>query len=134
MFKTSSGKYIAPQPLENKLKSSPYILQSLVIGLARPFVTALIVPNFHILEEWCLIEEIHWTSPQYMVHNIKVYEKIEQEVAQINKNLTNFQQIKAFVLCVEEWTTENKLLTTTLKPIRKSLLKLYEKDLNKIYS
>ena len=134
IFKTSSGKYIAPQPLENKLKSSPYILQSLVIGFARPFVTALIVPNFHLLEEWCLKEDIHWTSPQYMVHNIKVNEKIEQEVAQINKYLTNFQQIKAFILCAEEWTTENKLLTTTLKPIRKSLLKLHEKDLNKIYS
>jgi long-chain acyl-CoA synthetase len=134
IFKTSAGKYIAPQPLENKLKSSPYILQSLVIGFGRPFVTALIVPNFHLLEEWCVSEDIHWTSPQYMVHNIKVNEKIEQEVTQINQNLSNFQQIKAFVLCAEEWTTENKLLTTTLKPIRQSLLKLNEKDLNKIYS
>ena len=134
IFKTSAGKYIAPQPLENKLKSSPYIIQSLVIGFARPFVTALIVPNFHLLEEWCLTEEIHWTSPQYMVHNIKVYEKIEQEVDQVNQELTNYKQIRAFILCDEEWTTENKLLTATLKPIRKSLLKLNEKGLNKIYS
>lgn len=134
IFKTSSGKYIAPQPLENQLKSSPYILQSLVIGFARPFVTALIVPNFNLLEEWCQAEDIHWTSPQYMVHNIKVNEKIEQEVAKINQNLPDFQQIKAFILCAEEWTTDNKLLTTTQKPIRKSLLKVNEKDLNKIYS
>ena len=69
-----------------------------------------------------------------MVHNIKVYEKIEQEVAQVNQELTNYKQIRAFILCDEEWTTENKLLTATLKPIRKSLLKLNEKGLNKIYS
>lgn len=134
IFKTSSGKYIAPQPLENQLKSSPYILQSLVIGFARPFVTALIVPNFHLLEEWCKTEDIHWTSPQYMVHNIKVNEKIEQEVAKTNQNLAHYKQIKAFVLCDEEWTADNKLLTASLKPIRKSLLKLNEKALNKIYS
>jgi long-chain acyl-CoA synthetase len=134
IFKTSAGKYIAPQPLENKLKSSPYILQSLVIGFSRPFVTALIVPNFHLLEEWCQSEDIHWTSPQYMVHNIKVNEKIEQEIAKTNEALANYKQIKAFILCAEEWTTANNLLTATLKPIRRSLLKLNEKDLNKIYS
>jgi len=134
IFKTSAGKYIAPQPIENALKSSPYIIQSLVIGFQRPFVTALIVPNFHLLEEWCESEKIHWTSPQYMVHNIKVYERIEEEVTQINQNLTNYKQIKAFILCDEEWTTDNKLLTATLKPIRKSLLKQNEKSLNKIYS
>ena len=134
IFKTSAGKYIAPQPLENMLKSSPYILQSLVIGFARPFVSALMVPNFRLLEEWCQAEDIHWTSPQYMVHNIKVYEKIEQEVARINQNLTQYKQIRAFILSDEEWTTDNKLLTATLKPIRKTLLKLNEKELNKIYS
>jgi long-chain acyl-CoA synthetase len=134
IFKTSAGKYVAPQPIENNLKSSPYILQSLVVGFARPFVSALLVPNFHLLEEWCRSQDIHWTSPQYMVHNIKVYNKIKREVAKINKNLANYEQIRAFVLCDEEWTTENKLLTATLKPIRKSLLKLSEKELNKIYS
>jgi long-chain acyl-CoA synthetase len=134
IFKTSAGKYIAPQPIENDLSSSPYISQSLVIGFARPFVSALLVPNFHLLEEWCKSENIHWTSPQYMVHNIKVYNKIEQEITKINNNLANYKQIKAFILCDEEWTTENKLLTATLKPIRKLLIKLNEKELNKIYS
>jgi long-subunit acyl-CoA synthetase (AMP-forming) len=69
-----------------------------------------------------------------MVHNIKINEKIEQEIELINQNLSGYEQIKAFILCDEEWTTENKLLTATLKPIRKSLLKLNEKGLNKIYS
>jgi len=134
IFKTSAGKYIAPQPLENILKSSPYISQCLVIGFGRPFVAALIVPNFYFLEDWCLIENIHWTSPQYMVHNIKVQEKLKQEIDKINQSLANYTQIKKIVLNHEEWTIENKLLTTTLKPIRKSLLKLNEKDINKIFS
>jgi long-chain acyl-CoA synthetase len=133
IFKTSAGKYIAPLPLENMLNSSPYIMQSLVTGFARPFVTALIMPNINLLHEWCLANNIHWTSPQFMVHNIKVIEKYKQEVALINKNLPAFKHIKDFVLCYEEWTVENKLLTTTLKPIRKRLLTLFEKDINKLY-
>ena len=133
IFKTSAGKYIAPQPLENKLKTSAFIAQSLVIGFARPYVMALIVPNFAILEEWCHRHDIHWTAPQYMVHNIKVIEKYRQEVAGINRDLANFKQIKDFILCEEEWTTANHLLTNTLKPIRKALLSRYDKEINKLY-
>ena len=134
IFKTSSGKYIAPQPLENLLKSSPFIVQCLIIGFARPFVIALIVPNFDLLQEWCQDNEIHWTSAQYIVHNIKVKEKFEQEIAKINETLTNYKQIRKFILCHEEWTIENKLLTSTQKPIRKSLLALNEKEIDKLYA
>lgn len=133
IFKTSAGKYVAPQPIENSLKSSPYILQCLVIGLSRPFVSSLIVPNFKFLEEWCLRENIHWTAPQYMVHNIKVHEKFEEEVAKVNADLANFKHVKGFILLDEEWTEKNKLLTTTQKPIRKALLDLNEKALIKLY-
>lgn len=134
IFKTSSGKYIAPQPLENLLKSSPFIAQCLIIGFARPFVIALIVPNFDLLQEWCQDNGIHWTSAQYIVHNIKVKEKFEKEIAKINETLTNYKQIKKFILSHEEWTIENKLLTATQKPIRKSLLALNEKEINKLYA
>lgn len=134
IFKTSSGKYIAPLFLENMLNSSNFILQSLVIGFTRPYVIALIVPEFNMLKEWCISEEIHWTSPTYMAHNIKVKEKIEQEISRVNMTLANYQQIRNFVLCDEEWSAENKLLTATLKPIRKSLLTLYSKEINNLYS
>jgi len=134
IFKTSSGKYIAPQPLENLLKSSPFFMQSLVFGFSRPFVSALIVPNFDLLQEWCHDNGIHWTSAQYIVHNIKVREKYEQELAKINETLTNYKQIRKFILCHDEWTVENKLLTATQKPIRKSLLALNEKEINKLYA
>lgn len=133
IFKTSSGKYIAPLPLENLLKSSPYILQCLVMGFSRPFVAALIVPNFALLHEWCKLYNVHWTSPQYMVHNIKVYEKIKSEIDQINQSLPYYKHIKAFVLGHKEWTIENKMLTATQKPIRKALLTLYKKEIEKLY-
>jgi len=133
IFKTSSGKYIAPQPLENSLKSSPFILQTLVFGFGRPFASALIVPNFNFLEDWCQTQKIHWTAPQYIIHNIKVIEKFDSEVADINSQLPLFKQIKKIILCEEVWSTENKLLTTTLKPIRKNLLEMNEKAINKMY-
>jgi long-chain acyl-CoA synthetase len=133
IFKTSSGKYIAPQPLENLLKQSPFINQCLVIGFARPFVTALIVPNFILLHDWCIFNNIYWTSPQYMVHNILVYEKYESEIKKVNQTIPNYKHIRGFVLCYEEWTTENKMLTTTQKPIRKSIVLKYEKEINKLY-
>lgn len=134
IFKTSSGNYIAPQQLENRLKSSDFIMQCLVIGFGRPFVIALIVPNFILLKEWCEANHIHWTSPQYMVHNIKVYEKLKQEIARVNQESPNYKKIRNFILCHEEWTVENNLLTATQKPIRKALLLLNEKEINKLYA
>ena len=134
IFKTSAGKYIAPQELENKLKTSNFILQCLVVGFAKPFVSTLIVPNFTLLKDWCLDKNIHWTAAEYMVHNIKVREKFAQEIAIINEKLPNYKQIKDFILLAEEWTENNKLLTTTQKPIRKLLLELNEKALNKLYA
>lgn len=134
IFKTSSGKYIAPQPLENNLNSSTFIVQSLVLGFNKPYATALIVPNFNILKDWCLLEDIHWTAPIYMAHNIKVIEKLNNEISLLNKELPSYKQIRDFVICDKEWTTENRLLTSTLKPIRKSLLGLYSKEIHKLYN
>lgn len=134
IFKTSAGKYIAPLPIENKLNSSSYIVQSLIIGFGHPHVIALIVPNFNMLKEWCQIENIHWTSPTYMVHNIKVIGKLEKEVEIVNRELFGHKRIRNFILCAEEWSIENKLLTGTLKPIRKNLLELFSKEINKLYS
>jgi len=133
IFKTSAGKYIAPQPLENQLNSSPFIIQSMIIGFGKPYLIALIVPDFLLLEEWCLLEDIHWTSSTYMVHNIKVREKIETEISSINADLPNYKRIRSFIICDEEWTAENNLLTTTLKPIRKALMDLFIKEIDKSY-
>jgi long-chain acyl-CoA synthetase len=133
IFKTSSGKYISPLPLQNHVAKSPFIQQCLVLGFQRPFVTALIVPNFELLEKWCEQKGIHWTSPQFMVHNIKIREVVHHEIDRLNESLPGFQRIRDFVLCHQEWTVENRELTNTLKPIRKNLLEHYEKEVEKMY-
>lgn len=133
IFKTSAGKYIAPQPLENLINSSPFVIQSMVVGFGKPYLIALLVPNFTLLKEWCQLENIHWTAPTYMVHNIKVVDKLQSEIDMVNQELPNYKQIRGFILCDTEWSTENKLLTNTLKPIRKALLDFYKKEIIKTY-
>ncbi|MEN8247544.1 MAG: long-chain fatty acid--CoA ligase [Bacteroidota bacterium] len=133
IFKTSTGKYVAPQPLENQLKTSPFIEQAMVIGFNKPFIVALIVPNFKNLEDWCYEQGIHWTSAQYMTHNIKVVEKIEKEIEEINLIHARYQQVKKIHLCYEEWTVDNEALTGTHKLNRNKIMQGYQKDINKLY-
>ncbi len=133
IFKTSAGRYIAPQPLESHFIRSPYIMQCIVIGFQRPFVTALIVPNFSILEKWCRQENIHWTAPQFMVLNIKVRAKIQQEVDRLNEELQNYKRIRNFVLCDKEWTMESGEMTSSYKLSRKTLINNYQKAIEKMY-
>lgn len=134
IFKTSSGKYIAPLPLQIHFTKSPFIQRCLVIGFQRPFVTALIVPHFPMLEAWCTEAGIHWTSPQFMVHNIKVRAKVKQEIDALNEPLPNFQRIRDFVLCPEEWTIENGEITNTLKPVRHRLVEHHLAAIEKMYA
>lgn len=133
IFKTSSGKYIAPHQLQHHFTSSSYIQQCLIIGFQRPYVTALIVPNFTLLQKWCERKNIHWTSPQFMVYNIKVIEKIQFEINQLNQRLANFQRIKKFSLQYEEWTIENGYYSTSYKPIRYKLMQAFEKEIEGMY-
>jgi long-chain acyl-CoA synthetase len=133
IFKTSSGKYISPLPLQNHFLKSPFIEQCLILGFQRPFVTALLVPDFQLLEAWCKQQDIHWTSPQFMVHNIKVRAHYQHEVDRFNESLPNYQRLRDFVLCHQEWTVESGELTNTLKPIRKNIVDHYLKEIEKMY-
>ncbi|NOT73968.1 MAG: long-chain fatty acid--CoA ligase [Cyclobacteriaceae bacterium] len=133
IFKTSSGKYIAPAPLQNHFTRSLFIERCLIIGFQRPFVTALIVPNMPILEAWCNQESIHWTSPQFMVHNIKVRARFQEEIDALNNNLPNVERIRNFTLCHEDWSIEKGELTTTLKPVRRLLEENYKGEVTKMY-
>jgi long-chain acyl-CoA synthetase len=133
IFKTSAGKYIAPQQLEKHLRSSPFIQQCLIIGFNKPFITALIVPNFAMLQNWCDREAIHWTSPDYMVHNIKVRALFQKEISQLNKELPNNERVRDFFICEKEWTNESGEMTTSFKPLRDILQKNYAKEINKMY-
>lgn len=133
IFKTSAGQYIAPQPLEFHFVGSPFIQQFLVIGFQRPYVTALVVPNFSMLEKWCAREAIHWTAPQFMVLNIKVVAKIREEIEHLNDELPNYKRVRNFVLCDKEWAPETGELTSNFKPMRKALLDKYEKEIENLY-
>lgn len=134
IFKTSTGKYVAPLPLQNHLARSAFIQHCLILGFQRPFVTALIVPHFEILKNWCQQEDIHWTSPEFMIHNIKVITKFRTEIEILNQELPNFQQVKGFVLCSHEWSIEKGEVTTTLKPVRKVLETNYQVEIEKVYA
>ncbi len=133
IFKTSSGKYIAPQQLQIHFMASSFIDRCLIIGFQRPYVTALILPNFVMMEKWCKQEHIHWTAPQFMVHNIKVRARLAKEVEALNETLPNFERVRNFILCHEDWTPENGEMTATLKPVRRVLEDHYRGEIEKMY-
>lgn len=133
IFKTSGGKYIAPQELETALKSSPYIEECLALGFQRPFAAALVMPNFNLLKSWCEEHDIHWTAPQFMVHNHKVAQFMEEEVKRINEGLPAYKRIRAFHLLHEPWSAETGELTPTLKARRDVILEKFSKELDALY-
>jgi long-chain acyl-CoA synthetase len=133
IFKTSSGKYVAPQQLENHLKQSLFIERCMIIGFQRPYVTALIVPQFESVRSWCDKNDIHWTAPQFMVHNIKVRAKFQLEIDKLNEELPHYETIRNFVLCHTDWSIEKGEVTPTWKPIRSQLEKNYQVDIDKMY-
>ena len=134
IFKTSSGKYIAPTLLENELNGSIFIDSCMVLGFQRPFVTALIVPNFVNLKRWCEENDVHWTAPQYMVINPKVVEFMESVVEEINEGMTNTERIRKHHLLFEPWEVETEELTYTLKLRRPFILEKYKKEIDAMYS
>lgn len=134
IFKTTTGKFVAPAFVEQQLIRSPFISQAMAVGLNRPFVGALIVPNFVILEGWCKEHNVHWTSPQFMVLNPKVEKLFRQEIGRINEErLGAIDKVRAFHLLHEPWTSENGLLTPTLKLRREVLTKQFGEEIEKIF-
>jgi long-chain acyl-CoA synthetase len=133
LFKTASGKFISPQKLEIALYSSGFIEQAMVLGLNRPYVGALIVPDFKALELWAQQNKVHWTSPQYMVHNPKIEKLIRKEIDQVNQNMESAERIRAYTLLHELWTPENGLLTPTLKLRRHTILEAHVETVDQMY-
>lgn len=133
IFKTSKGKYITPQSLENKILQSPYIEHCIILGFNRPYVIALVLPSFPQIEKWCETNKVHWTGPQFMVINPKVEKLFESIVDNINVDLNNYEQIKKFHLLFEPWSIQNKILTPTYKPKRAVLEKKYQNEIEDLY-
>ena len=133
LFKTSHGKFISPQVVENQLKTSSFIDQCMVYGLGKPYVVALIIPNFNQLKEWCDEHKIHWTAPQYMVINPKVETFFKALIDELNKELEAVEQVKKFHLLFEEWSVTSQELTPTLKIRRKIITDKNKNLLDKLY-
>ncbi|MDL5048546.1 long-chain fatty acid--CoA ligase [Oscillatoria amoena NRMC-F 0135] len=134
IFKTTAGIYISPQPLEDHFTSSPFISHCLVIGYNKPFVSALLVPNFTWLKHWCEESGVHWTSPTFMIHNIKVVQIMQREIDRLNSNLESYKRIRKFILSDAEWTIDSGDLTASFKVKRSVLLAKHEAAINKLYS
>ncbi len=134
IFKTSGGKYVAPQALENKFKESLFIEQIMVIGENRKFPSALIVPDFTHLKKWCEIHNIPFTSKSDVILKLEVIDRIQKEVDHYNLDFGQSEQIKKFKLLSDEWTVDSGELTATLKLKRKIINEKYSSQVEKMYS
>ncbi|MEM9917806.1 MAG: AMP-dependent synthetase/ligase [Bacteroidota bacterium] len=133
IFKTTSGKYVAPLYVENHLRQSAYIDQCMVIGFNRPFVSALIIPDFIQLEQWCIEHDVHWTAPQYMVLNPRVVQFYDELVVRLNQDLKKNERVRKFLLLHENWTEEKGELTLTAKLRRSSIVENNKKAIDALY-
>lgn len=135
MFKTSGGKYIAPQILENTMKQSRFIEQIMVIGDGQKMPGAIIQPNFEFVKEWASLHGIALTnSNEETIENPKVIERIQQEVETLNEKFGNWEKIKRFELTPDIWSIDGGQLTPTLKLKRKVILEKYKGLYDKIYN
>ncbi len=135
LFKTSGGKYIAPQVIENKMKRSPFIEQIMVIGEGEKMPSALIQPDFEYIKKW--LQKNKFTFLDDFKNICKKEElliKITREIDKINQEFGDWERIKKFELTPQIWSIENGLLTPTMKLKRKSILKKYIHLKEKIYS
>lgn len=133
LLKTSGGKYVAPAPIESKFRESFLIEQIMVVGESKKFVSALIVPAFPALHEWAKENGVTYSSNEELIKNPKVVALYQKEVDQTNPNFSHIEQIKKFVLLPNEWTTETKELTPTMKIKRKVIAEKYAKEIAAIY-
>lgn len=133
VFKTSFGKYVSPQPLENKLKESPFIENAMVVGENQKFAGALISLDFDHLKSWCRVKGIPYTTNEEMIEMPRIKQRIKKDIDEFNKDFGETEQIKKFVLIPQIWSMENKELTPTLKLKRDVISSRYKKEIDSIF-
>jgi long-chain acyl-CoA synthetase len=135
MFKTSGGKYIAPQLLENTMKQSRFIEQIMVIGDGQKMPAAFIQPSFEFVKEWAKLHHVPLgTTNEEIIANPKVMERIQQEIDTLNEKFGNWEKIKRFELTPDVWSIAAGHLTPTMKLKRKVVMEMYKDLFNKIYN
>jgi len=133
IFKLSTGKYIAPQPIENVFKESSFIEQMMVIGENEKFAAALISPAFEYLHDWCHQKKIRFRENEDLVEIPEVLEKYRQEIKRFNQRIGKSEQIITFRLVCEQWTPDSGELSPTLKLKRKYISQKYQHLIDEIY-
>ena len=134
LIKTSGGKFIAPQPIEAKLKLSPLVAHPIVIGNGRKFASVIISPNFNALEQWAGERGIAFESREELVSNSKVLEEFHRIMADVNQDLAHFETIKKIVLVPDDFTISAGEVTPTLKLRRKAIEEKYREQIDALYS
>lgn len=133
LFKTSGGKYVAPLPIENKLKESIFVEQAMIVGSEKKFVGALIVPSFPNLKEWLRHNGIPFTSKDEILNLPAVHHLYRELVESFNKFFNHVEQVKRFELLPEEWSVETGEMTPKMSLKRKVILEKYRDSINRIY-
>ena len=134
LFKTSGGKYVAPQPIENKFKESPFVEQMRVVGADRKFVGALIVPSFITLRGWMKEKGIPFVTNEDAIHNPKVLELFRQLVESFNEFFNHVEQVKKFELLPHEWSIDSGEMTPKMSLKRKVVMEKYKDAIERIYA
>jgi long-chain acyl-CoA synthetase len=134
LFKTSGGKYVAPQPLENKLKESRYIEQVMVVGDGRKFVGALIVPSFVNLKDWMQHKGLPFTSNEEAIKLPEVQHLYDNIVKHYNESFNHVEQVKKFELLPKEWTIESGEMTPKLSMKKKVIMDKFRNEIERIYA
>jgi long-chain acyl-CoA synthetase len=134
LIKTSGGKFIAPQPIENALKLNPYVGVPAILGDRRKFPAVMISPNFTALEGWARANGIAFSSRADLVANPKVQSLYEGVVEETNRNLARFEKLKRVMLVADEFTIDNGVLTPTMKLRRRVIDERYKKQIDGLYA
>ena len=134
LLKTAAGKFVAPQPIENALKTSPYILNAMVVGDQRKFIVALIVPNPATLSARLAEQGLKFSSNAELAAHPRAYAVIENEVSRLTAHLAQYESIKRFALLAEDFTFDSGTLTFTMKLKRRVVEKQYRNLIDKLYS
>ena len=133
LIKTSGGKYIAPQRVESLIKSSRFVSQVVVVGNARKFASALIVPNIELLRSYAHMKGIRFNDGTGLLSHPKILDLFERQIEKYTADLARFEKVKKFVLLEQELTTESGELTPTLKPRRSVIEKKYAGLIDRLY-
>jgi long-chain acyl-CoA synthetase len=133
LIKTSGGKFIAPQPLENSLKHNPMVAEAVVVGERRKFVSVLISPNFAVLENWAQTRQLSFTSREELVQTASVQALYLEIVEALNRDLAQFERLKKMILLAETFSAEDGSLTASMKLRRRIVEERYRTQIDKLY-